>query len=239
MAAPLILDARKNPGESAPQGSVRVDLERHLSAVSDPRVGGRHPLPSLALWCQRAGALGIAPGRKVQVFDDAGGGLYAARVWWMLRAIGHRAVEVVLPEEQDWVWGSHHAAPVPTGPYPCAAWALPTASIHEVRLRAQDPSWRLLDARAGARFRGEQEHLDPVAGHIPGALSMPWEAHRDLGRARESLEGLLGRVPIERTLVSCGSGVTACFLALQMHRLGLGIPTLYVGSWSEWCRQAP
>lgn len=238
MAEPLVLDARKTPGESAPRGSVRVDLEKDLSGVGDPARGGRHPLPGLSKWCQSLGELGVGPETKVQVFDDAGGGLYAARVWWMLRAVGHAQVEVVLPEQQSWAWGSHHAEPRLRAPYPCTAWTLPTASIHEVRLRAPDPAWRLLDARSGVRFRGEQEHLDPVAGHIPGALSMPWEAHRDLGRAKASFERLLGEVPSARTLVSCGSGVTACFLALQMHRLGLDMPTLYVGSWSEWSRQA-
>ena len=155
----------------------------------------------------------------------------------MLRAVGHTQVQVVLPEEVEQAWLSARSEPVPCAPYPASAWALPTLSINEVRLLAHDPDWRLLDARSGPRFRGEQEHLDPLAGHIPGALSMPWEEHRDLGQAKRSFDALLDGTPSARSIVSCGSGVTACFLALQMHRLGLGIPNLYVGSWSEWCRQ--
>ncbi|MFT5586191.1 MAG: thiosulfate/3-mercaptopyruvate sulfurtransferase [Cognaticolwellia sp.] len=215
-----------------------MELERDLSAVGEPKQGGRHPLPVLQAWCQTLGRLGVGPQTTVQVFDSAGGGLYAARVWWMLKAVGHAQVDVITVDqlEQEWVSERAHAAPLP--PYPASSWALSTCSIDQVRLRANDPSWRLLDARSGVRFRGEQEPLDPVAGHIPGALSMPWEAHTDLGQAKVRFEQVLGGVSSTRSIVSCGSGVTACFLALQMHRLGLGIPTLYVGSWSEWCRQS-
>lgn len=238
MSPVVLLDARKDPGEFAPRGSLRVDLERDLSAPGDPAQGGRHPLPRVERWCRTLGALGIGPQTQVRVFDGAGGGLYAARVWWMLKAVGHDLVEVVRMEELQEEWVSERAQPLAQAPYPASSWTLPTCTIDEVRLRAQDPQWRLLDARAEERYRGEREHLDPVAGHIPGALSMPWEAHRDLGDAEGALERLLGPVSAQRTIVSCGSGVTACFLALQMHRLGLGMPQLYVGSWSEWCRQA-
>lgn len=232
------MDARKNPGELAPRGSLRLDLERDLSDVGDPAEGGRHPLPSLQAWCSTLGRLGIGPQTPVRIFDDAGGGLFAARVWWMLRAVGHTLVQVIEAEEVEQEWISVRSQAVSCAPYPASAWTLATLGINEVKLRAKDPSWRLLDARSGPRFRGENEHLDPVAGHIPGALSMPWEEHRDLDLAKRSFATLLGATPSSHSIVSCGSGVTACFLALQMHRLGLGMPTLYVGSWSEWCRQA-
>lgn len=208
-----------------------------MSAVGDPARGGRHPLPSLQAWCATLGRFGISPQSVVRIFDDAGGGLFAARAWWMLRAVGHENVQVIAQEEVVEAWVSARSEARPCADYPASQWTLPTLSIDEVKLRAQDPEWRLLDARAAARFRGDVEHLDPVAGHIPGALSMPWQQHRDLDLARESFASLLGETPSTRSIVSCGSGVTACFLALQMHRLELGMPTLYVGSWSEWCRQ--
>jgi len=114
---------------------------------------------------------------------------------------------------------------------------MPAVSVDEVEARRTDPTWRVIDARSAPRFRGEIEPIDPIAGHIEGAINVPWQETTDLAVAKARLARALGDVPPERTVVHCGSGVTACHTLLQMHRLGLDGARLYVGSWSEWCRQ--
>ena len=127
------------------------------------------------------------------------------------------------------------------------AWSLPTADIEAVARVARDPGWRVIDVRAAERYRGEVEAIDPVAGHIPGALNLPLTESLDREgrfappealaahfRARLGLSS--GEVPMERVIVSCGSGVTACHTLLALEHAGLSGAALYVGSWSEWCR---
>jgi thiosulfate/3-mercaptopyruvate sulfurtransferase len=235
---PVILDARPTRGATWPVGAHRADLERDLSAPSDPARGGRHPLPSLPDWLATLGRWGITPDTDVVVTDDQHGGLAAARCWWMLRAVGHTRVTVVPMEALGLPMTDVPSPTAPTAPYPDpGAWRWPTVDVEEVERRRTDPGWRVLDARAAERFRGEVEPLDPVAGHIPGAVNVPWGETTDLEVARERLQAALGDTPAERVLVHCGSGVTACHTLLQLDRLGMGAPALYVGSWSEWCRQ--
>jgi thiosulfate/3-mercaptopyruvate sulfurtransferase len=121
---------------------------------------------------------------------------------------------------------------------PVLHWQLPTVTLDEVDARRNDPSWRVLDVRATPRFRGDTEPIDPVAGHIPGAVNLPYT--ENLGKSPEELramyEELLGGVPPERLIVHCGSGVTACHTLLALDRAGLHGASLYVGSWGEWCR---
>lgn len=210
-------------------GAGGVDLETDLSEVGDPAVGGRHPLPSLEAWCARLGQWGIGPDTPVVVFDAKGGGMYAARCWWMLRAVGHTAVWVLQGE------GAPRLG-TPRGPYPARAWTWPTVDADEVERRRQDPDWAVIDARGAARWRGEVEPIDPVAGRIAGAVNLPWES--TVGLDADALRARFAEIAGgRRVIASCGSGVTACHTLLSMAIAGIEPAPLYVGSFSEWCRQ--
>ncbi len=246
----VVLDARAS-GEAYRVGHVHgafhADLERDLSAPDDPSVGGRHPLPTLEGWAATLGGWGIGPSTPVAIYDDRGGAIAAARAWWMLRAVGHERVAVV-----DGGWAAIQAAGVPADtavpptmdapPYPAERWRSPTVTLEEVEGRPSDRP--VIDVRAAERFRGDTEPLDPVAGHIPGALNLPFAENLDAdGRfldaatLRARYEAALDGADPAAAIVSCGSGVTACHGLLAMERAGLGGAALYVGSWSEWCRR--
>jgi thiosulfate/3-mercaptopyruvate sulfurtransferase len=173
----------------------------------------------------------------------------AARAWWMLRAIGHEPLAVV-----DGGWQALRRAGVPVeagnaranpvGPYPGKIDHWPTVDATFVECVRSDPSWRLIDARAPERYAGKVEPLDPIAGHIPGAQNLYWQSQLDdhgvfdsSTRLRERYAATLGDVPPHQVVCYCGSGVTACHLLLAMDACGLVGAQLYVGSWSEWCRQ--
>ncbi len=251
----VFLDVRVGPGAAQAyetahlQHAVRVDVDSDLSNLGDPRNGGRHPLPSLQHWRERLGAWGVTPRRKVVIYDDAGGGMAAARAWWMLREIGHRSLAVV-----DGGWQALRAAGAPVetgarisdsvGPYPSALDRWPTVDASFVERIRLDPTWRLIDARAPERYAGITEPLDPLAGHIPGAHNLYWKSQlddrgrfRSLATIAKRYTEILGDTPAERVVCYCGSGVTACHLLLAMDACGLGGAKLYLGSWSEWCRQ--
>jgi len=251
----VVLDARVGPDAAEAHrgvhlpGARRVDLETDLSEPANPERGGRHPLPPLDVWLARLGAWGISPSTPVIVYDDAGGGMAAARAWWMLRAIGHEPLAVV-----DGGWQALLSAGVATergdaridsvGPYPSNLHRWPNVDAELVERARTDATWRLIDARAPERYAGSSEPLDPVAGHIPGAYNLYWQSQLDADGAFASHEilrarytAILGNVSSERVVCYCGSGVTACHLLLAMEACGLTGARLYVGSWSEWCRQ--
>jgi thiosulfate/3-mercaptopyruvate sulfurtransferase len=230
-------------------GALRVDVESDLSALADPAIGGRHPLPPLDLWLSRVGSWGVTASHQVSLYDDAGGGMAAARAWWMLRAIGHPRVAVV---DGGWQALRDLGAPTETGisrassvgPYPRKVDRWPTVDADFVERVRCDPSWRLIDARAPERYVGATEPLDPVPGHIPGARNLYWQSQLDSSGLFDSVDKLRARftkilagVPPEQVVCYCGSGVTACHVLLAMEACGLHGAQLYVGSWSEWCRQ--
>ena len=232
-------------------GAIRVDLETDLSEPGDPAAGGRHPLPRFDVWLERLGDWGITKTTPVVIYDAASGGMAAARAWWMLRAVGHELVAVV-----DGGWSALIAAGVPMDteppsvgaldPYPSSRSSWPTVDADCVDRIRRDPEWRLLDARAPERYRGETEPLDPVAGHIPGAENLFWqsllssdERFMSRGELMKRYDAMRGDVPSERVVCYCGSGVTACHLLLGMEACGLEGAQLYAGSWSEWCRVHP
>lgn len=228
-------------------GAVHADLESDLSGdTSAPANGGRHPLPAPAEFAARLGSWGIGPGDFVVAYDANGGALAAARFWWMLRALGHRRVAILdggLPVDAELTTEIPSFPPV-TYPAP-NEWALPTVDIATVRQRKGRPDNLLLDVRAAERFDGKVEPIDPVAGSIPGAVNLPLANNLDdagkfksPGVLREQYAQLLGNVQPAHLMVSCGSGVTACHTLAALERAGLGGASLYVGSWSEWCRQA-
>lgn len=250
----VLLDARSRPLYEAGHlpGAQHADPESMLSTATtddhDPARGGRHPLPSPENWSRQLAAWGIAPGTAVLVYDDAQGGNAAARAWWMLRAAGHvncalldGGLQAALAE--GFALTSREKNPRPASPYLFTGWKLPLAAMAEVAARAGDAGWKLLDVRSSERWRGETEPFDPVAGRIPGSRNLPWMDNLRLdGRLktpaelREMYERLLDGTPPDRLMVHCGSGVTACHTLLALEVAGLAGASLYVGSWSEWCR---
>lgn len=223
-------------------GSIYLHLDRDLSG---PKTGanGRHPLPDRAAFAATLGRIGIGPQTRVVALDRQGGP-YAARLWWMLRWMGHDAVAVLDGGLDAWqrAGGTLDAA-LPAvhdvGAYPERAPL--AATVDAAALLGRLGRTRLLDARSGERFRGEAEPIDPVAGHIPGATN---RFHKDnlaadgrfkpAGQLREEFAALLGGAGAADTVHQCGSGVTACHNLLAMEQAGLAGSALYPGSWSEW-----
>ncbi|MEN5222617.1 sulfurtransferase [Stenotrophomonas sp. TWI602] len=225
-------------------GALYADLNRDLS---DPgRTGhGRHPLPDSDAFAARLGAWGIGPETEVVVYDAGDGSMAAARLWWLLRLIGHAQVRVL-----DGGFAAWQAAGLPVTaalpqvtplpPYPGQFDRRQIASVEEVQARLKHaPGW-LIDARAGERFRGEVEPLDPVAGHVPGAVNRPFALNVHEGRLRPAedlraaLQPLIGMHAPDEVVLMCGSGVTACHLLLAMDAAGLEGARIYADSWSGW-----
>ncbi len=222
-------------------GAHHAHLERDLCGVKTGR-NGRHPLPTREAFAVTVGAWGVAPSTQVVVFDGQGSP-YAAHLWWMLRWLGHQHVAVLDGGLKAWcdsggVLVDTASQAHPQAPYPLAAVTMPTLDTAQVL--ATLGRMRLIDARAGERFRGEAEPLDPVAGHIPGATQRFFKDNLDAaGFFKPAAElraafDALGSVPAS-VVHQCGSGVTACVNLLAMEHAGLGGSALYPGSWSEWC----
>ncbi len=243
--------ARPDAGEAAWReghlpGAHYLHLDRDLSAKDGvPALcGGRHPLPTREVFAATAARLGLTPDTPV-VLVDAQGGMFAARAWWMLRWIGARDVRVLDGGLAAWRAAGGALEPGEVAPAaPGLAWP-PGPEPEGLRLTADALAAQLgrvalLDARAPERYRGDVEPLDPVAGHIPGALNRPFSANLGPdGRflppeaLRAAFQGLAGARPVVH---QCGSGVTACHNLLAMAVAGLPGGALYAGSWSEWCR---
>jgi len=246
-------------------GAQRADLDLHLSAhavqaepveARNPSTGsgrtvqtasgGRHPLPTRAHFAAWLAGLGFTHDMQAVVYDRQNSS-YCGRLWWMLKWVGHEAVAVLDGGLQDWEVADGALASGPEAPRTASRFAAGTGkavltSSAQVMAQLDRPGQTLLDARAAPRFRGEVEPLDPVAGHIPGAINRPFSLNFDAdGKFRpaaelraEYLELLAGREP--STVVHlCGSGVSAVPNLLAMEVAGLGRTALYAGSWSEWC----
>jgi thiosulfate/3-mercaptopyruvate sulfurtransferase len=224
-------------------GARFVHLDEDLSG---PKTGlnGRHPLPHPLTFSLRLGALGIDHTKQVLAYDSSGG-CYAARLWWMLRWVGHSKVAVL---DGGWDAWTQSALPV-TEDVPSfepAAFTLrPKAGVSVdaafIASHLKDGAITVLDARSPDRFRGENETLDPVAGHIPGAVSRFFKLNLDANGRFKAPDALrkefgesLGDHPPQAAVHQCGSGVTACHNLLAMEYAGLGGSRLYPGSWSEW-----
>lgn len=215
-------------------GAVFVDLDADLSAR--PGLAGRHPLPRPEEFGKTLGRLGITPDAEVVAYDDMSGAI-ASRLWWMLRSIGHEASRVLDGGFQAWTRSGH---PVETGwnepeakDYPLPISFKGVVAVEEVRRLP------VVDARATERYTGEVEPVDPKAGHIPGAVNLPYSGNLDPEGRFLPADRLSERFRdvAEGAAMSCGSGVTACHNALAMVLAGRRLPKVYVGSFSEWSRR--
>lgn len=236
---------RRAFGDSRIPGAVYADLERDLSGAVGATTG-RHPLPVLGDFIAWLGSNGITRATRVACYDDASGA-FAARLWWLLRHwLGHPAVAVLDGGLERWrAEGRRLEEGEPVAPpvtdYPRVTPAAVTVDADA--LARSEGELQLVDARAAERFRGEAEPIDPVAGHVPGALNRPFGDNLDDNgrwRSPEALraawQGVIGARPNEAIVHMCGSGVTACHNVLAMDHAGLSGSHLYPGSWSEWVR---
>jgi len=223
-------------------GAIYVDMDRDLSAAKTGS-NGRHPLPSPQEWADTRQRLGIDPKTTVIAYDNHGS-VYASRLWWMLKASGHTHVQVLDGGLSAWN-GSIGTIPPVAAPLKTAI--EPQEWIGSVTVNAME-QWLhdskgqcVVDARSEDRFRGENETLDAVGGHIPGALNRFFKHNLSAGQfkspeaLRTEFTALLGNTSASSVIHQCGSGVSACHNVLAMEVAGLTGSHLYVGSWSEWC----
>ncbi|WP_421862021.1 sulfurtransferase [Motiliproteus sp.] len=227
-------------------GAIHADMEKDLSSpITDD--SGRHPLPDPFDFAVQLRQWGIDDGTQVVVYDDMNGAM-AVRAWFLLRWLGHERVAVLDGGLPAWQAISGELSdnvelptPVKGGPVVLHNdWLVDTA---KVKANLDQPSFTLIDARTAERFAGEQEPIDPVAGHVPGALNRPLTDNlnaegrfKTAKQLKDEWQQLLGEVEAEDTVMMCGSGVTACHHLLALEIAGLKGARLYPGSWSEWIR---
>ncbi len=228
-------------------GAVYAQLEEDLSSPHIPGVTGRHPLPPIDVLTDKFSEWGIGPGVQVVAYDDWPGasGAVAARLWWCLHWLGHQAVAVL---DGGWNRWLELGGPVASGvetrsrrdfkPRPHPEWLVDAVHVDGLRF---SPDYRLFDSRSADRYRGENETIDPVPGHIPGAVNAPYTENvgpdglfRPVDELRKRFRSLLGEISPQNAVFYCGSGVTAAHNLLALAHAGLGDARLYAGSWSEW-----
>jgi thiosulfate/3-mercaptopyruvate sulfurtransferase len=226
-------------------GAIYAHLDHDLSGPVNKGQTGRHPLPTVERAAQVFSSWGIEPGMQVVAYDDAGGALAAGRLWWMLRWLGHDEVAVLDGGWQRWL---REGKPTASGeenrsssmfvPHPRPKMM---ATTTEVRDLLGKRTACIVDARTVDRYRGENEIIDPVAGHIPGAINLPYPENltptgvfRSPEELRQIYLDFLGDFSPEQAIFYCGSGVTSIHNILAMVHAGLPEARLYAGSWSEW-----
>ena len=252
--APVVVDCRfdlMNPAAGREMwaaghipGAFYADLDQDLAA---PRTAtsGRHPLPTAEQLAALFGGWGLTPERLLVVYDHVGGAI-ATRLWWLARWAGHTNVAVLDGGLQGWEaagQGLTSEQPFLTdGAYPVRTGQLPAITVDDVLKQVAARELTLIDARDPVRFAGDAEPIDPVAGHVPGALNRPFNLNldeqghfKDAAVLAQEFADLFAGEPAPVASM-CGSGVTACHNLFAMALAGLPDGTLYVGSWSEWIR---
>jgi len=242
-----LMDPEKGPKAYA-AGHIPGAYFMHVDFdLSGPKTGktGRHPLPDLQVFAAKLNELGVGPDKQVVVYDDAAGN-YTVRLWWMLRWLGHD--KVALLDGGFPLWAKEGRPVTKDVPPPRKGAFVPrphlggTVDVHYVDRFRESPGIRLVDARSAERFAGKAEPVDPVAGHVPGAINRFWQKNVDAeGRfkaasaLRAEFDALLGGTDPTQVVHMCGSGITACHNIFAMELAGLSGSKLYPGSWSEWC----
>jgi thiosulfate/3-mercaptopyruvate sulfurtransferase len=251
----IILDARtgkdvvQNYLEKHIKGALFIDLDKDLAEIGENAAfGGRHPLPSIEKFAETLSDLGISGNSEIVVYDDKNASNAAARAWWMLRSFGFEKVQVLdggmqAAEKEGIEFSSGEERVEKTPLIKKDHWFLPVSKLEEVENELKNASATVIDVRDAYRYRGESEPIDLVAGHIPGAINIPFSENLDENGSflspevlKEKYKRLLENKP-ENLIIHCGSGVTACHTILALDYAGFTIPNLYVGSWSEWSRR--
>lgn len=242
-------NARTNYDKLHLDGALFVDLNTQLADIKeDVSHGGRHPLPTPERFSETLTTLGISPLSHIVIYDETNGSNAAARFWWMLKSAGHAKVQVLDGGFQAAIKAGFPTTdkikiPDKSEPYKIDTWKFPLADIVEVEKVSQDENYIVIDVRDNERYNGEKEPIDLIAGHIPGAINIPFTTNLNSEGLYLSPEELKKKYlqafdnkKSENIIVHCGSGVTACHTLLAIAYAGLNIPKLYVGSWSEWSR---
>lgn len=251
----IILDARvgKNIEEIYLQSHIKgarfIDLDKDLAEIGENAAfGGRHPLPDIQKFVQIISNLGVSEYSHVVIYDDKNGGNAAARAWWMLKSLGVENLQVLsggmqAAEKNGVEFSSGNESFEKALVIENNHWLLPVVSLEDVENELSNNYSTVIDVRDAYRYRGESEPIDLVAGHIPGAINIPFSENLDENGnflapeiLKEKYIQLLEGKP-ERLIIHCGSGVTACHTILALNYAGFQFPNLYVGSWSEWSRR--
>lgn len=226
-----------------------VDLEKDLAETNENAAfGGRHPLPKIQKFAEIISRLGISEDSHVVIYDDKNGANAAARAWWMLRSFGLKNVQVLdgriqAAKKEDLEFSSGEEVFEKFEIITKKHWLLPVSSLEDVENELTNKSATVIDVRDAYRYKGESEPIDLVAGHIPGAINIPFSENLDENGnflkpeiLKEKYQKLL-KNKHGKLIIHCGSGVTACHTILALVYAGFEIPNLYVGSWSEWSRR--
>ncbi|GAB0154902.1 sulfurtransferase [Chryseobacterium sp. Alg-005] len=251
----IILDARTEKDirqtylDRHIKGARFIDLDKDLAEIGeDAAFGGRHPLPDIQKFGETLSKLGISENSHIAVYDDKNGSNAAARAWWMLKAFGFENVQVLdggmqAAEKEGVEFSSGEEVFEITPLINKDHWLLPVSSLEDVENELINHSSVVIDVRDAYRYKGESEPIDLVAGHIPGAINIPFSENLDENGnflspeiLKEKYQKLLESKP-GKLIIHCGSGVTACHTILALDYAGFQIPSLYVGSWSEWSRR--
>ena len=262
-------DARENYLEKHIKRARFIDLDKDLAEIGeDTAFGGRHPLPKISKFAETLQKLGISEDSHIVVYDTSNGANAAARCWWMLKSFGVEKVQVLnggfqTAEKEGVQTNSGEEIFGKTSFILKENWSWPTSTLEEVEKEIAENSATVIDVRDAYRYRGESEPIDLVAGHIPGAINIPFSENLDENGEFLSPEILKEKyqqfladasTPLSMTkklIIHCGSGVTACHTILALDYAGfvtlstdrksadevLEVPNLYVGSWSEWSRR--
>ena len=242
-------NAKTNYESQHLEGAIFVDLNSQMAEIEDDvSIGGRHPLPKIENFIKTLSNIGISPKSHVIIYDDKNGSNAAARFWWMLKAVGLEKVQVLdggiqAAKKIHFPNRSKKEISDIVESIKVDDWKLCIAEIDEVESFSQKEKYIVVDVRDAERFNGEIEPIDLVAGHIPGAINIPYTENLDKNGMflppndlKMKYEKVFGNVKNENIIVHCGSGVTACHTLLAIAYAELEIPKLYVGSWSEWSR---
>ena len=231
-------------------GAFFVDLNTQLADIkSDFSDGGRHPLPEIETFAKTLTDLGISKDKHIVIYDDKNGSNASARFWWMLKSVGHEKVQVLngglnQAKKNNFPLSSKtEDLKSLSEPYQIDQWNLPTIGINEIERVSQNPNYLVVDVRDQERYDGKIEPIDLIAGHIPGAINIPFTENLDENglflppqELKAKYEMKFGELKPENIIVHCGSGVTACHTLLALDYAEMAAPKLYVGSWSEWSR---
>jgi len=238
---------RRDYHQSHIPGAFYAHLDEQLSAPITPQ-SGRHPLPDIPALCSWLGECGLQSDKQVVVYDDSGGAM-AVRLWWLLKGLGHDAVALLDGGWSQWqqqglVCDDHIVKGTPAD-FSADFDDKLVVTTQQLVDNLASGGLQLVDVRAVERFNGEAEPIDPVAGHIPGALNIPLTQNlnergcfKPAAELRALYQPLMQQCDSSRQVYMCGSGVTACHSLLALTIAGYPMPRLYAGSWSEWIRDA-